>query len=95
MHTLCSITLMHNRYLSASKAKLSHVEAFHWYQAIAMSKNRLSASGHSSSELDSFWVTAALIGPISFYLLEAQKPEDAWPLNPPSPLDLSWIKIGT
>ena len=93
MHAVLSLTLMHDRYLSgASDTKLSVTEAFHWYQSTAFFNDKLSKP-IDFSERDALWATAACLGTIAFYYLEAETPEEAWPLKAPSPMDLNWLSL--
>ena len=93
MHAILSLTLMHDRYLSATpNVKLSTTEAFHWYQGIAMFNSKLKGT-IDSSERDAVYATAACLGVIAFFYIEAKTPEEAWPLKPPSSLDLNWLSL--
>jgi hypothetical protein len=93
MHALLSLTLMHDRYLSTElNTKLSTTEAFHWYQGIALFNRKLSGP-IQPSERDALWATAVFLGTIAFFYIEAKTPEEAWPLKPPSSLDLSWLRM--
>ena len=93
MHGVLSLTLMHDRYLSgASNTKLSVTEAFHWYQSTALFNEKL-AEPIDIAERDALWATAACLGTIAFYYLEAKTPEEAWPLKAPSPMDLNWLSL--
>ena len=84
---------MHDRYLSgASNTKLSVTEAFHWYQSTALFNEKL-ANPIDISERDALWATAACLGTIAFFYLEAKTPEEAWPLEAPSPMDLNWLSL--
>lgn len=93
MHGVLSLTLMHDRYLSgASNTKLSVTEAFHWYQSTALFNEKL-AGPIDISERDALWATAACLGTIAFFYLEAETLEEAWPLKAPSPMDLNWLSL--
>lgn len=93
MHAVLSLTLMHDRYLSgASNTKLSVTEAFHWYQSTALFNDEL-ANPIDISERDALWATAACLGTIAFFYLEAKTTEEAWPLKAPSPMDLNWLSL--
>lgn len=92
MHAVLSLTLMHDRYLfTAPNTKLSTTEAFHWYQSVALFNGKLSGP-IQPSERDALWAAAALLGIIAFRYIEAKTPEEAWPLKPPSSLDLKLAK---
>lgn len=93
MHAVLSVTLMYDRFLSdAPHAKLSYNEVFHWNRGITLFNNKLSGP-IQPSERDALWATAAILGAIAFCYMEAKTPEEAWPLRPPSPLDLNWLKM--
>jgi hypothetical protein len=42
---------------------------------------------------DALWASASLLGVIQFASFEACTPEEAWPLRPPHPTDLDWLKM--
>ena len=93
MHALLSLTLMHDRYLSAAThTNLSIIEAFHLYQGTALFNSKLSGP-IEASERDAIYATAVCLGVIAFFYIEAKTPEEAWPLTPPSPLDLNWLSL--
>ena len=93
MHALLSLTLMHDRYLSAAPNKsLSTMEAFHWYQGVALFNSKI-AGRVEPSERHAVYATAVCLGVIAFFYIEAQTPEEAWPLKSPSPLDLNWLSL--
>ena len=93
MHAMLSLTLMHDRYLSnIPNTKLSTVEAFHWYQGTALFNSKISGP-IPASERDAVYATAVCLGVIAFFYIEATTPEEAWPLKPPSPLDLNWVSL--
>ena len=90
---MVSLTLMHDRYLSGvPNTKLSTNEAFHWYQGIALFNSKISGP-ILASERDAVYATAVCLGIIAFFYIEAKTPEEAWPLKPPSPLDLNWLSL--
>jgi hypothetical protein len=93
MHALLKLTLMHDRHLSATpNTKQSSTEAFHWYQSTALFNSKLSKP-IEPSEGAALWATAAFLGVIAFCHIEAETPEEAWPLKPPSSSDLEWIRM--
>ena len=93
MHAVLALTLKHDHFLSAAlDTKLSPTEAFHSYQATALFTSKLLGSVQPS-ERDALWITAALLGTIAFYDIKAKTPEEAWPLKPPSSLDLEWLRM--
>ena len=93
MHAVLALTLMHDRHLSATpRGKLSNTEAFQWYQSIALFNSKLSGP-IETSERDPLWATAVFLGLIAVYHIKADTAEQAWPLKPPSSLDLNWLKM--
>jgi hypothetical protein len=93
MHAVLALTLMHDRYLRVGfHTRQSPTEAFHWSRSISLFNNKLS-SPVQLSERDALWGTAALLGVMAFGFIDAEAPEEAWPLAPPSPLDLNWLKL--
>lgn len=84
---------MHDRYLSATPdTKLSPTEAFHWYQGAALFNSKLSKP-IQPSERGALWAASTLLGITVFCHIEAKTPDEAWPLKPPSPLDLEWLRM--
>ena len=93
MHAVLTLTLMHDRYLSTPlDTRRSNPETFHWYRGIALFNSKLSGS-IQPSDRDALWATTILFGTIAFFHIEAKTPEEAWPLKPPSPLDLNWLRM--
>ena len=93
MHALLSLTLMHDRYLSAvPNTNLTTMEAFHWYQGVALFNSKI-AGRVEPSERHAVYAAAVCLGVIAFFYIEAQTPEKAWPLKPSSPLDLNWLSL--
>ncbi|KAF7947365.1 uncharacterized protein EAE97_004614 [Botrytis byssoidea] len=95
MHALLTFTLMHDRHISIEHSiRMSSRESFHWCQSVSLfSKKLASGSIESSSERDALWATSVLLGIIAFCNIEAASPEEAWPLKPPSSLDLNWLTM--
>ncbi|APA16343.1 hypothetical protein sscle_16g111130 [Sclerotinia sclerotiorum 1980 UF-70] len=96
MHALLLFTLMHDRHLSIEQStRMSPSETFHWSQSISLFSRKLSpAPIESSSERDALWATSILLGLIAFCNIESRTPQEAWPLVPPSSLDLNWLVMG-
>jgi hypothetical protein len=72
--------------------------AFHWYHGTALFHQMLSKASIapvlSSSERDTLWISAALLGTAAFAYLGSADPSDAWPLKEHSSTDLDWLKMG-
>lgn len=91
MHTIFTVTLMHDRYLSGTSD--TKLEDFHWYQSSTLFNNKLSEGPVHPSDRAAVWTTAALLGCISLHHNKAKTPEDTWPLSPPSSTDLTWLRM--
>ena len=84
---------MHDRYLSGvPNTDLSTIEAFHWYQGVALFNSKISGR-IEPRERHAVYATAVCLGAIAFFYIEATTPEEAWPLKPPSPMDLNWLSL--
>jgi len=93
MDAILTLTLMHDRHLSAvSNTKLSTTEAYHWYRATYSFNKQLSRPLQAEQQA-ALWTTAALLGTITFCHIEARTPEEAWPLKLPSSSDLDWLRM--
>ncbi|MCJ1282197.1 hypothetical protein MMC26_001520 [Xylographa opegraphella] len=93
MHAAMIVTLLHDRHLATvSDTKLSTTESFHYYRSIALFNSKLTGP-LQGSERDALWVAAAILGSVSFCHIEAQTPEEAWPLKPSSALDFNWLSL--
>jgi hypothetical protein len=94
MHSLLALTMMHDRHLQCTLATQTTTETFHQYQSIALFNARLAKPVQPSPpESVALWVTAILLGIMSFCRVEATTPEDAWPLKPTSASDLAWLAM--
>jgi hypothetical protein len=93
MHSVHTITAIHDRYLSASaSAKRTMTETYHWAQAAAMVNEKLSMP-IQPCDRDALWAAALLFGVIAFASIEASRPEEAWPLKSASSDDLEWLRM--
>lgn len=96
MHAILTITMLHDRVLAGESFKeQSLAEIYHWHQATAIFRKRLSGSSLTSSERDALWFTAVTLSTISLGSLDATTPEETWPLKTPesSSNDLNWLEI--
>lgn len=92
MHTILAMAEMHDLAMDHFGSKRSYWLTYHWYSAVSSMRQYLSKP-IAPSERDLLWVSANLIS-ISFLAhTEARTPEEAWPLRPASPADLSWFVI--
>lgn len=93
MHMVQSLTAVHDRYLNPqSTVNQNAIETYHLGKALVLFNEKLSG-GIKPGEGDAVWATAALLGLVSFAMIDATKPEEAWPLAPPSHTDLEWLAM--
>jgi hypothetical protein len=93
MHLVLTITAIHDRYLTMPyTSQQTFDEIYHGSQAVTLFNQKLSQP-IKPSDRDPIWATAALIGTITCASIEATTPEEAWPLRPPGPSDLDWLKM--
>lgn len=93
MYALLTLTLMHDRSLSAAPdSNLSPAEVSQWNRSIALFNNKLSGPVQPR-ERDALWATTILLGTIAFHPVDARSPEKSWPLKPPSSMDLNWLSM--
>ena len=93
MHAIQMITAIHDRYLSHDySSKPSPKELYHWSQAIALFREKLSSS-ISPSEHDALWITSIFLAGIILAYVDASRPEEDWPLQSSSPFDMVWLRM--
>ncbi|KAJ4347208.1 uncharacterized protein N0V89_011147 [Didymosphaeria variabile] len=97
MHMVLSLTLLHDAHLTTthtSNLSLSFQKASltHWNTATKLF-NALLSRPIAPSHRDAIWATGALLGTASMAYIESSDPEHAWPLKPPDPNDLNWLKL--
>lgn len=94
-HVVLTLTLMHDRYKSSSepwKTEPSEKETFHCYHGTGLF-HKVLKQPLKDEDRDPLWGAAALLGAITIASIEAVTPEEAWPLKPPSPTDLDWLRM--
>lgn len=92
-HVMFAMVLMHDRYLSDDPwGPPSNAETFHHYHGTAIFNSMLSQP-IAHEEKDAMWGAAALLGAITFASVDATTPDESWPLSPPSPSDLDWLRM--
>lgn len=92
MHVIQALTALHDRWIASPfQPKASLEENWHWSQAAAMLNQKLSRP-IPPEDRDAVWATGNLFSIITFCAIEAETPEEAWPLN--SGADLNWLKMG-
>lgn len=103
-HVFLAFALLHDTHLSPSSSDAAHRAslAFHWYHGTALFHRNLSLACRltesSSSSIpgthrDALWAAAAMLGSAACALVGSTDPRDAWPLKPPDPTDLDWLKM--
>lgn len=84
---------MHDRSMSSPPGTdPSAAEALHYYHSTALLHNKVSGKG-DPSEYGPIVLASIMLGYVTFCNVEAKRPEEAWPLKPPSPSDLQWLKM--
>lgn len=84
---------MHDQYLGiGSPNNNAAASAFHWSRAAALLNERLSA-GPEDDERDALWACAALLGALSFCVVEGSTPEEVWPLGSKPEANLNWLRL--
>ena len=88
-----SLTMMHDRHLLHSPPPPpSKAELFHLYSGTALFSKTLSGP-LTSSKRDAIWAAAVFLGAGTLASIEAQTPEQAWPLRKPCENDLDWLRM--
>lgn len=84
---------MHDRHIATSmSSQASEKESFHTYHGTAIF-SALLKQDIPAHERDPLWACAALLGAITIASIEATCAEEAWPLAPPAPADLDWLRM--
>ena len=91
MHMALTMTLVHDR-VGTPEVKQTARELYHWNKSISLFNRKLSGP-LTPSERDALWITSALLGCASLAHVDETSPEEVWPLCPPSPADLDWLKL--
>ncbi|OBT61906.1 hypothetical protein VE03_08223 [Pseudogymnoascus sp. 23342-1-I1] len=93
MHLVQVLTSLHDRhYLGKAHKRDIAVESYHLSRAAALFNRKLSAP-FAPTERDSVWAAGCLIGWIVFCSIDATQAFEAWPLAPPKPSDLEWLRV--
>jgi hypothetical protein len=90
---MLTLTIMHDRCLGMDlSTKQDKAMALHWSQGAAMMNNKIT-NGVKQSEKDALWASAVLLATLAFASIEAETPDETWPLKPSSSTDLDWLKL--
>ena len=92
MHSVLALTQIHDSMLDLVGAKNSKTFDNHWHQALCLMQRNLTQP-ITSWQKDALWIATALISVGSLVTINAASPLEAWPIRPPSPSDLSWLKL--
>lgn len=93
MHAVITMTARHDRFLSAPpNSEETTIETYHLHQSAALFNQKLSTP-IQPSDRDAVWATAIILGTIAISSIAASTLEETWPLKPPSPSDLQWLKF--
>ncbi|KAI0453552.1 hypothetical protein F5B21DRAFT_525703 [Xylaria acuta] len=92
MHTILAMAGIHDLAIAPSESSRTASLTYHWYHAVS-SMRRYLKKPIAPSERDMLWVSSSLIAISYLAYVETQSPEQAWPLCPPSPADLSWFTL--
>ncbi|KIW11236.1 hypothetical protein PV08_10536 [Exophiala spinifera] len=90
MHLVQSMTALHDRFLAGKAiAKQTPDENYHMAQGLRGVQAKLSHP-LKAEDRDALFVSASLIGVITFFYIEAESMGDVWPL---ADGDLSWVSL--
>ncbi|KAF1940703.1 hypothetical protein EJ02DRAFT_293822, partial [Clathrospora elynae] len=98
IHMVDGLTLMHDADVSlprepALSSRQKHASVRHWDIATKLF-NHILANPIPPSYRDAIWATGVHLSAASFWYVESANINDAWPLKPDEPEDLSWMKFG-
>jgi hypothetical protein len=95
MHASLAVALAYDRYLNNSSAcRRSVEECYHLSESIVLFNRRI-REPIETEDKDLIWGTAAALAILSFAGPDACAPEESWPLRPPHPSDLEWLRMST
>lgn len=93
MHVVLALTASHDRRMSSSDGKPTANELFHYYNATALFNYKLRCQDITSSERDAIWIASMFIGFMQICDIQAQTPEEAWPLRGYDPGEPNWLTL--
>ncbi|KAI3334144.1 hypothetical protein F4824DRAFT_468860 [Ustulina deusta] len=87
MHASLAVALAYDRYQNSSLgSRRTLEECYHWSQSTVLFNRRL-REPIETKDKDPIWGTAAALAILSF------SSPDEWPLKPPDPSDLEWLRM--
>lgn len=93
MHIILALTTFFDAHHRGQWDKArSTALAFHFYHGVTLFNAKLSGAIDTEC-MDDLWASAAFIGSSAFADIGAASVGEAWPLAPPSPIDLDWLKL--
>ncbi|POS79159.1 hypothetical protein DHEL01_v202434 [Diaporthe helianthi] len=92
MHAVLAFTYAHDRLLKRVPSQAGPAELFHNYKGAALLNYRLNTDV-TPSERDAIWITSTLISGIEWSKVEAESPEQAWPLRDLEPGEPDWLTL--
>lgn len=93
LQILMALTSIHLRSISSGmRSDPPKDEANYCYQAISMFAKEV-VKPRNPEHQAMLLCASAMIYNMAFANVEAKTPEEAWPLAPPSPADLGWLKV--
>ncbi|EXJ77630.1 hypothetical protein A1O3_09858 [Capronia epimyces CBS 606.96] len=94
IHGTLAVTAVHDRYLGLTPTRRRSLrETYHWAQCTTLFKKWLNQP-IKEEDKDPLWAAAGTLGVLAFSSINAVSPEEAWPLGPPDPSDLEWLRLG-
>ncbi|ROW05657.1 hypothetical protein VSDG_00676 [Cytospora chrysosperma] len=93
MHVVLALTASHDRRLSSSDGNPTASELFHYYNATALFNYRLQCQDITPSERDAIWIASLFISAMQMCDIQAQRPEEAWPLRTSDPGEPNWLTL--
>lgn len=86
---------MHDGYLGANRAESNSREAYYYHNscAAALFNHKLSSGTFTTADRDAIWTTACLLSNMSSFVIEADNPEQSWPLSQSSSSTLEWLEM--
>lgn len=96
MHGTLAVTAVHDRYLGVTPTHRRSVrETYHWSQCTILFNKWLSRGSVKEEHKDPLWAAAGSLGIMTFASINPGPLEETWPLGPPDPSDLEWLRIGS
>jgi hypothetical protein len=93
MHAVLALAHFHDlAFATPAVARENRKLLHHWHRAVS-SLNRKLSQPIIPAERDAIWLSATILSIGCFSATAVDTPDEAWPLRPPSALDLNWLKL--